>query len=256
MGAHGRRAKIEEPVVAVGEDAAVDPHRLDRQRGLDAERVDGLSARAAVARVLEDAAVAGAEDDALARLRGDLAGREELSLARAPNDDRQDARARGVEAVAVRAADVRVDLGERAGGDLDALAFDGRREPRPERAVEFAQTPAIDRRSERAGAARSAACRPRARARPRGARRAARRSRRGRGRARTHGGKGRRSARSASTRPRSCCCHPQSGARPERRRGLRPRDRQRYPRRVRRGRRRRRPRPRRRFSLYVGGRRL
>ena len=55
---HGRGAKVEETLVAVGEDTAVGAHRLDGERRLDAHRVDCLPGRAAVAGVLEHPPIA------------------------------------------------------------------------------------------------------------------------------------------------------------------------------------------------------
>ena len=84
---HDGRAKVEEPLVSVGEDAAVNAHRLDGEGGLDSDCVDRFLPGGAVARVLEDVTVARAEQDALARLRDDLARGEELPLTDATDHD-------------------------------------------------------------------------------------------------------------------------------------------------------------------------
>ncbi len=107
-------------------------HGLDRERRFDAERVDGFLPRATVAGVLEDTTIARPEPGR----RDDLPGRQELALPGATDDDGEDARLAGLEAVAVAASDVGVDLRERAGGDLDACALDRGREPGSERPLE------------------------------------------------------------------------------------------------------------------------
>ena len=133
---HRRRPEIEQPLEALGEDAPVHAHGLEGQRRLHPERVERLLGRAAVACVLQHASVTRAELRAILRASGNLARLEELALAGPAHDDGEKAGGRRVAPVAVRAADVRLRIGKRAGGDLDAHPFGGGCQPRREGAVE------------------------------------------------------------------------------------------------------------------------
>ncbi len=125
--------KIEERLVPVRVDAPVDAHRLDCQRGLDAEGVGRLPAGAPVARVIEDAPVARSE----AGGRHDLAGRELFALADVSHEDGEGGALRSVGGVAIAATEVAMVLDERARGDLDGPRLDPRWKPRRESAIEL-----------------------------------------------------------------------------------------------------------------------
>ncbi len=127
-----RGTKIEEPLETQGEDPAVRPHRLDGERGIDAQRVSGLAPRPTIAHVLEDAAIARRE----ARGRGDFSSGQELSVTGQTHDDGESSRRPRIRPIAVRAAHVTIDLGERTRGHFDPRAARRRRKPGFERAAE------------------------------------------------------------------------------------------------------------------------